>query len=272
MIKHLFVLVVILIVNTSALCQSDAQDSTEMAGFARFLYDQNLFDFAAQEYERLSYIYPQEKTHLIYLLRSYRQLNQYDKIEKKGQLLPLENEEILKEYLLSLAMNDQIDIATLIYKDKKNVLNPTLASHLDLDFSVLKQDWKEAESKYTHYGFKEEKYYSIIKEGLALKHKNPLTAGVLSGIIPGAGRVYAKDSKDGIISFIFIASTAYQSYRRFSSGGIKSAGGWIYGGLSLGFYLGNIYGSVKSAKLFNKNLKNKMYAKGKSYIDMYYGH
>ena len=37
------------------------------------------------------------------------------------------------------------------------------------------------------------------------KRKKPALAGVMSGIVPGLGRIYAKDTKDGIFSFIFVS-------------------------------------------------------------------
>ena len=64
-------------------------DSTRLAGFARFLYDQKLYDFAAEEYERLHYLFPNEAGYLTQLLKSYRKLNKYDEVEKKGASLDL---------------------------------------------------------------------------------------------------------------------------------------------------------------------------------------
>ncbi len=245
-------------------------DSLNTLGFARFLYDQKLYDLAAQEYERMVYFYPNEKKHLLSLFKCYRQLSQYAKIETKAKNANLDNPEILKEYLLSLAMNDQIEIARLIYKDKKTILNPDIADRMEIDFDVLQGKYLDAEKKYKSISTQDLAYNDIIIAGKSLKQKSPFAAGMFSTIVPGLGRVYAKDHKDGIISFIFIASTAFQSYTRFKINGNKSVGGWIYGGLSLGFYIGNIYGSVKSAKAYNKKSKNLLYEKSKAYINTFY--
>ena len=84
-----------------------------------------------------------------------------------------------------------------------------------------------------------------------MKYKSRFLAGSLSAIIPGMGKVYSGRWKDGIISLLFVAGTGYQAYRAFNDKGIESVYGWIMGSLSLGFYIGNIYGSAKAARLYN---------------------
>ncbi len=92
----------------------------------------------------------------------------------------------------------------------------------------------------------------ITKAALDQRFKSPLLAGSLSTVVPGLGKVYTGNYMDGIVSLLFIAGTAWQSYRGFNKSGVKSVSGWIFGGISMGFYIGNIYGSVKSARRFNK--------------------
>lgn len=270
--KKIFLFMLLSILSFEAYSQlgQSAIDSTKSAGFAKFLYDQKLYDLAAQEYERLTFLYPTEKKHLLTLFKCYRQLNQYEKIEVKAKNANIENEEVLKEYILSLALNDQVSIANLIYSEKSTILNPATASRMALDLDVLSGNYIEAEKKYTGLGLNEPGYYQLILDGQNQKRKSPFVAGMLSTVVPGMGRVYAKDYKDGIISFLFIATTAYQSYSRFNRNGTKSVGGWIYGGLSLGFYIGNIYGSIKSAKNYNKKIKSKLNEKSRSYINTFY--
>ena len=55
----------------------------------------------------------------------------------------------------------------------------------------------------------------------------------------------------------------------FNEKGIESVYGWIMGTLSVGFYIGNIYGSVKSARLYNNN-QNLQYRE--KVIDHYINH
>jgi hypothetical protein len=270
--KKIFIITFLSLVSIAANCQigQSSIDSIKSAGFAKFLYDQKLYDLAAQEYERLTFLYPTEKKHLLTLFKCYRQLNQYEKIEVKAKNANIENEDVLKEYILSLALNDQVNIANLIYTQKSTILNPSIASRMALDLDVLSGNYADAQKKYSTLGLNEPGYYQLILDGQNQKRKSPFVAGLLSAAVPGMGRVYAKDYKDGIISFLFIATTAYQSYSRFDRKGTKSVGGWIYGGLSLGFYIGNIYGSIKSAKNYNKKIKSKLNEKSRSYINTFY--
>jgi hypothetical protein len=141
---------------------------------------------------------------------------------------------------------------------------------MDIDFLMLESKWENANEILILSNKNRPTYREIINQGLNTKYKSPFTAGVLSAIIPGTGRVYAKDTKDGIISLLFIGSTAFQSYRRFQRNGVKSVGGWIYGGISLGFYIANIYGSVKAVHRFNNNNKKLLHEKAKVVISNYY--
>jgi hypothetical protein len=83
------------------------------------------------------------------------------------------------------------------------------------------------------------------------KKKSAGLAGLLSAVVPGLGKVYSKDWKDGIIAFVFTGTMMLQSVRNFNRKGFDNPRGYIYGAIGTGFYLGNIYGSVKSAKNFN---------------------
>lgn len=100
----------------------------------------------------------------------------------------------------------------------------------------------------------------LMKEAASKPDKKPWLAGCMSAVVPGTGKFYTGDVADGIMGLVFVGSTAFQSYRGFNKVGIKSARGWIFGALSLGFYSGNIYGSVKAAKRKNQK-KRDVYRK-----------
>ncbi|MCX8009514.1 MAG: CDC27 family protein, partial [Ignavibacteria bacterium] len=84
-----------------------------------------------------------------------------------------------------------------------------------------------------------------------LKFKSPLLAGLYSSMIPGSGKIYTENYTDGVTSFVLTSLFAFLSYDNFKN--YHQFRGWIFGGTSLFFYLGNIYGSILSAKLFNLN-------------------
>ncbi len=95
---------------------------------------------------------------------------------------------------------------------------------------------------------------SLVRRAMA-DLKSPLRAGLLS-ILPGAGKLYAGRTKDGIYSFLLVAVSAWQAWQGFSKDGISSVKGWTFAGLGLFFYAGNIYGSVAAARIHNLQVRS----------------
>lgn len=91
----------------------------------------------------------------------------------------------------------------------------------------------------------------LVGEGLILPRKSQLKAALLSTLLPGAGKVYAGRSLEGLYSFILIATSVWQAYNGFRGDGFKSFKGWVFSGLALFFYAGNIYGSASAARIYN---------------------
>lgn len=83
-------------------------------------------------------------------------------------------------------------------------------------------------------------------------YKNEIFAGILSGIIPGAGKIYTQNYGDGITAFLITGLLSYLAYTNFEND--HSTRAWIFTALGGGFYLGNIYGSISSAQIFNAKL------------------
>ncbi len=80
-------------------------------------------------------------------------------------------------------------------------------------------------------------------------YKSEILAGILSTIIPGAGKIYTKNYGDGITSFILTGLLGYLAYTNFEHN--HTTRGWIFTVLGAGFYAGNIYGSISSVQIFN---------------------
>jgi TM2 domain-containing membrane protein YozV len=86
------------------------------------------------------------------------------------------------------------------------------------------------------------------------ERKRPFVAGLLSAFLPGVGKMYAGEAADGLFSLTSIGLLGGLTYLGFSQDGIRSVRGWTYGSLGALFYLGNIYGSVQSARRTNERL------------------
>ena len=100
-------------------------------------------------------------------------------------------------------------------------------------------------------------------------YKSEVLAGVLSAIVPGTGKIYTKDYGDGITAFLLTGLFAYLAYTNFEHDHPTRA--WIFTALGAGFYAGNIYGSVASAQIFNAKVNFefdegvKLYLEEKTY-------
>jgi TM2 domain-containing membrane protein YozV len=95
----------------------------------------------------------------------------------------------------------------------------------------------------------------------SLSYKSPLKAACISAVIPGAGKWYVGEYRDGIMALIFCGACAYQAYDGFSRHGTSSAKGWIFSSLGTLFYSGTIYGSAYAVKMYNKKLDNHIFEK-----------
>ena len=93
-----------------------------------------------------------------------------------------------------------------------------------------------------------------------LPKRNPFLAGTLSVVIPGAGRLYTGRIGDALTSLITVGVAGWQTYDGFKRDGLSSVKGWTFGTIGTIFYVGNIYGSVVSARVYNKNIEDEFLA------------
>ncbi len=79
---------------------------------------------------------------------------------------------------------------------------------------------------------------------------SPGLAGTLA-IIPGGGYLYCRRYQDALISFLVNGALIYAAYESFDND-LNALGGLI-AFVEVGFYSGNIYGSISSAHKYNRN-------------------
>lgn len=92
----------------------------------------------------------------------------------------------------------------------------------------------------------------MAEEALNFKAKSMVVSGILSGIIPGAGKIYAGEKGAGISSFLILAGLGGIAAENIIKSGIESWNSIFFTGLFSIFYLGNIYGSVISIKTYRQ--------------------
>jgi putative component of membrane protein insertase Oxa1/YidC/SpoIIIJ protein YidD len=106
---------------------------------------------------------------------------------------------------------------------------------------------------------KNENSLNAISKFESLKFKSPTAASIFSFLVPGLGYFYSGSKATGVSALIFNALVGYATYSSFKS---KNYGvGALSGLLGLGFYIGNIQGSKKSAVRFNQYQKSKIFTR-----------
>lgn len=240
------------------------QNEEELYKFAKFLKIEKEYKFATQEFERLNYLYPNKRNYTKELIHCARLSGEFARIASRFKIESSTPKDIIIEYSLGMigiektseALN-LIENNGILNDDKLGEKGRKIIYATNLLDSKIPSDTMLTSDKILT---------GLRSEYVQMLSKSPFKAGLFSTLVPGSGRFYTKDWKNGILSFLFIAGTGWQSYSRFKKNGASSAGGWIYGGLSLGFYLGNIYGSVFSAKKYNLTQKNRIDEKALRYI------
>ena len=240
----------------------DIYDATHTRRFAEYLLKAGQYEQSAAEYERLLFLAPTSDTLRLNLLTAYRRAGKYAlAIERTRSFYPdlsLIPGPIAVEYGRLFLDQQQYDKAEDFWQQTpglpapdRRILGATVAS--------LRGDFRQAYTRVQELSANEhalaEPYQVLFEEASQLRLKSPALAGILSGVVPGSGRFYTRDWKDALFSMVFIGTSAWQSYRGFLRTGVESVRGWIFGGIATGFYIGNIYGSARSAKLFNQKKK-----------------
>jgi TM2 domain-containing membrane protein YozV len=96
----------------------------------------------------------------------------------------------------------------------------------------------------------------ICKEQEIHRSKSPFLAGLMSGIVPGSGKIYAGKTGAGIASMIATTGfglIAWENYRKLGIGHAKTI---FFGGIFAANYVSNIYGSVISVKIVENDYKD----------------
>jgi hypothetical protein len=83
-------------------------------------------------------------------------------------------------------------------------------------------------------------------------------AGLLSAVVPGAGKVYAGQLGQGVAIFLQNSIFALQAWEGYRKDGPRSARFLIYSGLFTVFYIGNVWGSVLSVQIKRQEMYERI--------------
>jgi hypothetical protein len=270
--KWLSLFLILLLTNSVAMAQ-DLFDCTRTARYARYLFEAQEYDKAANEYERLQIICDSSVV-IPQLFAAYRRGGQYSRLNQRiGQLFPLVNQSpafvSLERLKLALLTERYAQADSLM---TESTTCPADEIYYRLKHQVLTNQWPKARHQLTLLDTgrvaNQRDWATLIRQGEEYRAKSPLLAASLSVIVPGLGKGYARDWKDAVVSLIFVGSFSYQAYRSFNRQP-NGAMGWALATVGAGFYLGNIYGAYKSARQYNQRRLTRLHneAKRLSFLD-----
>jgi len=259
----LFIILIIIILYDSKSKAQNIFDSENSKKYADNLFKNKQFALAAEEYQRVIFLTPNDYHAKLNLIKSYRLAKQYELgIQAVDTFFKANLTAIApvyaNEYVNLLLLTHNQTIANT-YLNQNTSFDSLTKQNYRLKIMLLDMQWKNAYQYTQTHSQLDKKLVKLSESGNYIRYKNPYLAAGISAIIPGSGKWYCEQGKDGFISLVFIATHAYMAYRGFSKKGAKSAYGWIFAGLSFGFYTGNIYGSFTAAKRHNKLLDKELY-------------
>ncbi|MEX2513304.1 MAG: hypothetical protein WD398_10395 [Cyclobacteriaceae bacterium] len=238
----------------------DLYDYSHSAEFAQYLLETRQFSLAISELERLVFLNPTDMGVQRKLLSTYIKADiSVEGLKRADLMYPVPKSipaEIAPTYAFMLLKEKDFSRAEDFLNSNSNLTVDEKYLFLGTRYA-LDHQWSEAKFYYDQVPVTQKpiiaEYREIVDHSLAQKPKSPLLATGLSILVPGAGKVYTKDWKNGVMSFLFVGATAWQAYRGFDRSGVESIRGWIFASVSTGFYIGNVFGSYKSAKIFNRS-------------------
>lgn len=261
--NKILILILFSITAQNALAQQNLLDFDSSLKFARYLTTTQQLNFASQEYERINFLWPNDSVIILELTQTYRLNKQCEKLNPSYELLSKENRlfkkvDFTKEYL-RFSMTCRTDDKN--YRGLISYLTPE-----EQTFYTSGYFWvnKQYDSLFNYYSREKDllaraniNLHDLTNSFIGQKYKSPFLASMMSTILPGSGKAYSKRWGDAFISFLFVGTNSYASYRAFKKKGINSVNGWIFGSLAVSFYSANIWGSAKAAKNYNSRIKDK---------------
>jgi tetratricopeptide (TPR) repeat protein len=275
--KRLLALVLFLISSYSSQAQKDIFDLESSKSYAAYLLESGQYKSAISEYERVVFLDSSDLASSLLLLKSYRLAEDFTQGTIKASSLfpniismPKEHALEYSKTLMSLRdwekANDFWNKSVYLSSNDKVLLKTTV--------DIFEGDFRKAQKQILNINDSTNvlgvNYKSIIDRGLNERRKSPLLAGLLSTAVPGLGKVYTGDWKDAIVSLIFTGGMAFQAVRNFNRHGAGNYRPWVYTTIGTGFYLGNIVGSVKSAKDKNRKKINLLQHEASDYFNSFY--
>lgn len=230
----------------------DFHSQQNIKKFADHLFCEGDYLRAIEQYELLENQFLNDTVQFKMML-GFSELNLYKFSNEILSSISIQSKFFPDAYLLSLKNKFLIEPKSLVLTDKlsfdikyaKRIEKLKMISKLyDEKFSIKKEKFIEP------FDESEQKNISMLYDlKINPSYKSPALTGIMSAIIPGGGKMYVSEWGDGITAFVVTSLFAFLAYDNFQAHHQTRA--WIFTGLGVFFYAGNIYGSIASAQIFN---------------------
>jgi len=250
-------------------------DLGHSSDFAGYLMRTGQYSLATAEWERVLFMAPNDSAARLNLVRAYRLAGNPSEALRKLYLFypigPLPQTVSGEGLQLTLMQGDFSGFSKLLGRSPALPLSKKsdyqLGAWLMQDQWIKRVPYPELPGIVASAG--DSNLLNVYHESLMVKRKSRGTAVALSVVIPGMGKIYSGDWKDGLMTMLFVGVNTWQAYRGFSREGIKSVSGWIFGTLAFGFYTGNLFGSWKSAGDYNQKQLDRIRHEAEGYLFNY---
>ncbi len=269
LMRYLYVLVILVL--SFPVFSQNLYDYEHSQKYSQYLFDSKQYSLASEELERVLFYNRENDSVKFQLIRAYLLGNEFEKVTIRMDSLfpdPLAMPRIYAlQYSKALISMNSFDYArSFVGGSRQLTANDRL--YLNLNMELLDYKWAAAqqsfnEAKATNLAL-DYRYELLFNRINTTKYKSPGLAIALSAVVPGAGKVYTRNWKDGLFSMIFVGGSTFQAVRGYKKYGGKSGFFIAYTSVAATFYLGNLYGSFKAANKFNDRLRKQIHSEIRS--------
>lgn len=255
--KKLIIIFMIILSSSKFAQQIDLQSPSNIKLFADYLFCEKDYLRAIDEYEK--YLRTNEDDSIQFKIAfSFLEIGRYEnaiekftKVKRTSSFYEASKIERLKLYFL---LNDSLhfisEADSIIKTESQFARNALKLKNISLLLTKNPSSQNEFLSSFDVY--EERDALNLYNQKIDPNFKSEMLAGILSTIIPGAGKIYTENYSDGITAFLLSGLFGYLAYTNFEHNHNFRA--WIFTAVASGFYAGNIYGSIASAQIFNAKI------------------
>lgn len=246
-----------------------AQDFEKRVGFLNYLINKELYNEAILESElikkQLNNDSEQKEILNILIAKSYFHIDKDSALYYLDKIKQIEHKyynysKLLSSYLYLLDKENEKATIELLKVQNMDTSENCIYDLLNKSILTIENKTKDSIRLVCSGLFYQERVINENQEKLkSIKNKSRLIAGVMSGLVPGLGKIYVGKKKEGISNFLIISLLGYQAYEGYRIGGKKDLRFITFSSLFSVFYIGNIWGSTLSVQIKKQETYEEVY-------------